>query len=432
MSSSNGPKYNLNRFRRIPSQHSADQTYLNPNESLNQNSTRTISSGSTSILSTPSNNIRRIQQQKQQLRIQREQKDSKEQRAKRPSMMSRPSNVKNKLLNLQSLKKFMTDKKGTEKAGTQAFAIRKPLDMNAYDYSVFTNYSNDSDMLDDDSLPPAVKESQVKAWESAEKITNNLIFNDTSSESDDDSEVDGEPKDTKEMKHRSNEIIQSLPGYTKGELCIIQTRFNDKQKQGPNVTNFGDDEEKQLLWDYRKRQQATQEKLFSQYLSLSNKRKIQLAQKKDLLYKMFGYNNNINQEYVTNNTPYSAIDNAANSLKAFHEDKEEICLLIDEDRLYHQLLHDTKASLNSRHNNRLGINKRKLKKIEITDFDYDKFQSIVSFKLDHLYDRFFVNYNCSKPADMDDDDEVSEELYNFTTAFLRRCMKDTDEIEDSM
>ena len=346
-------------------------------------------------------------------------------------MMSRPSNVKNKLLNLQSLKKYMTDEKGTDKVGTQAFAIRKPLDMNTYDYSVFANYSNESDVQNDDCLPPAVKESQVKAWESAEKITNNLIFNDSSSESDDDDEADGEPKDAKEMKHRNNEIIQSLPGYTKGELGIIQTRFNDRQKQGPNVTNFGDDEEKQLLWDYRKRQQVTQEKLFSQYLSLANKRKIQLAQKKDLLYKMFGYNNNVNQEYVTNNTPYSAIDNAANSLKAFHEDKEEIGLLIDEDRLYHQLLHDTKVYLNTLQNNRMGINKRKLRKVEITDFDYEKFQSIVSFKLDHLYDKFFINYNSAKPVDMDDTDEVSEELYNFTTAFLRRCIKDTDDIEES-
>lgn len=431
MSSSNGPKYNLNRFRRIPSQHSADQTYLNPNESLNQNTTRTVSSGSTSILSTPSNNIRRIQHQKQQQRLQREQKDPKDQKSKRPSMISRPSNVKSKLLNLQSLKKYMTNEKGTDRAGTQAFAIRKPLDMSTYDYSVFTNYSNESDVQDDDCLPPAIKESQVKAWESAEKITNNLIFNDTSSESDDDDDADGEPKGAKETKHRNNEIIQSLPGYTKGELGIIQTRFNDRQKQGPNVTNFGDDEEKQLLWDYRKRQQATQEKLFSQYLSLGNKRKIQLAQKKDLLYKMFGYNNNVNQEYVTNNTPYSAIDNAANSLKAFHEDKEEIGLLIDEDRLYHQLLHDTKVYLNTVQNNRLGINKRKLKKIEITDFDYEKFQSIVSFKLDHLYDKFFINYNSSKRVDIGDTDEVSEELYNFTTAFLRRCIKDIDDIEES-
>lgn len=432
MSASNGSKYKFNRFRRIPSQHSADQTYLNPNESLNQNTTRTVSSGSTSILSTPSNNIRRIQQQKQHQIPQGTLKEPKERetKAKRPPVMTRPSNVKNKLLNLQSLKKYMTDEKGAYGAGKQAFSIRKPIDMDGYDYSVFTSYTGDIDTQDDDYLRPAVKESQIKAWEFAEKITNNLIFNNLSSESEDD-DADNESKDTKEPRRRNNEIIQSLPGYTKGELAIIQARYNDRKKQGPNTASFGDEEEKQLLWDYRKRQQATQERLFSQHLSLSNKRKIQLAQKKDLLHKMFGYTNNINQEYATNNTPYSAIDNAANSLKAFHEDKEEIGLLIDEDRLYHQLLHDTKTHLTNLQNNRLGINDRKLKK-EIADFDYEKFQSVTAYKLDHLYDQFFAYYNSSRPMDVEDVDEVSEELYNFTISFLRRCIKDTNDFDEVM
>lgn len=341
--------------------------------------------------------------------------------------MTRPTNnaVKNKLLNLQSLKKYSSGEQG-DSGASQAFAVRKPLNMNTYDYSVFTHYPNDDDMQSEDFLPPAVKESQIKAWESAEKISKSLIFDDSSSDEEDGAE------DGQLQSKEGDVIIKTLPGYTRGELGIIQARYGEKQKLGPQMYSFSDEEEKKLLWDFRKRQQATQEKLFSQYLSLSNKRKIQIAQKKDLLYKMFGYNNNLNQEYTTNNTSYSAIDNVSNTQKAFYEDKEEIGLLIDEDRLFHQSLQETKTNLKTLQNNRLGLNKTKLMKLDLGEFDYEKFQSIVSFKLGHLYDEFFDAYDRSSMIDDEEIDEVSEELYHFTVSFLRRCIKDTDDFKETI
>ena len=58
-------------------------------------------------------------------------------------------------------------------------------------------------------LFPAIKQSQIRAWESAEKICRGIIFDDD--DDDEEESTDDESENTK------NPII-SIPGYTEGEL----------------------------------------------------------------------------------------------------------------------------------------------------------------------------------------------------------------------
>lgn len=564
--SSNKNKYNLPIFRRIPSHASAaDNSYLNPNDTFNNNTTqRTISSSSTSMISTPSNNIRRVQQQQQeqqqqqqaqqpnqphQQQQQHQQLQQQSQHGQRKPISNKPMNnlnIKRKLLNLQqSLKKkyplssptqpsaqfndsnqnmntFNSSPNGNSNFDKSRyyntnhyhnqnlndnndnnnnnpnlnniernFVLRKPLNMNKYDYSVFINYPdyenlhhdydqqsfpvNDQTNDDNYNLPPIVKESQIKAWESAEKVTKNLIFDSSSDDYDDDDDDDeindndidsvniGDPvhadmdssideikqsiggdnlkNNEKSKKSINSLIIQSIPGFTKGELQIVLSNFGNSQISSTFDSEKFDEKERKLLWNYRQQHQLQQEKVFASFQTLLGKRKIQISQKKDLLNKIFGYSNNMNQEYITNNTSYSALDNVLNTQKAFHEDKEEIGCLLDEDKAYHESLLETKESLNILRNDDSGINvKRKLNKkmldneIDLNDFDIEKFNEITRLKLSKVYDEYLINYNYDNKIDFekiqqdnDDDshdlDEVNEELQSFTTAYLKRCIK---------
>ncbi|ODV69067.1 hypothetical protein HYPBUDRAFT_156064 [Hyphopichia burtonii NRRL Y-1933] len=482
-------KYNLPRFRRINSQHTAEQSYLNANDSINTTLNRTVSSSS-SIMSTPSNNIRKVQQHQQP--------QQQETNSKKP-ISSRPMNnlnVKKKLLNLQqSLKRKYPLSSPTSENTTRLqpaagpttnkspkynskendsgnhyiknlspmksnknFILRKPMNMNRYDYSIFINNdynnyyfdsSNDVNLSHEVHIPPIIKESQIKAWESAEKITNNLIF-DSSSDDDDDNDDDNEEIDNIDFDTSMEEIkqtvhddlnlnsnntlcIQSIPGLTKGELQVVKTHFNHLQKMTNLDINSLEEDELKLLWKYRETHQLNQEKAFASYQSLLGKRKVQISQKKDILHKIFGYNNNINHEYITNNTSYSALENILNTQKAFHEDKEEINSLLYEDKFYSQSLLETKNNLNLLKNNSEGINiKRKQNKrttastdIDMNDFDYDKFNSITSNRLSQIYQDFFSNQpSAINPDDSADLSDVSQELQSFTVAYLKRCIKD--------
>lgn len=310
--------------------------------------------------------------------------------------------VKNKLLNLQKSLKIYTKK--DEILPTNKNFIRKPINMNSYDYSVFTNHCiNELDLL------PCIKESQIKAWESAEKISDNLIFDNDSdfSDEEDNSIVDAGHLTVDDDKKNTNDLdfIKSIPGYTKEELEILLDRVNIYEtSQDFNFKEF-EAQEKQILYQHRQELQKRQESYFNQYQSLLAKRKIQITQKKTLLTKIFGYLNLLNQEYITNNTSYSSLDNVMNTSKSYQEDKDEINQILKEDRHFQIILEELKDSRPKKMNN-----------VEDSDdFDYDKFQKLISTKMTELLD----NDNITETNKIKD----HQDLVNFSVNFLRKCVK---------
>lgn len=300
---------------------------------------RTVSS-STSMMSTPSNNIRRVQQQ---TGFRQRPKNTE---LRRPDIPA-GGNATRKLLNLQRLKKTYLSPK--------PFVLRKPLNMTKYDYSVFANHPA-YEAIDDGDLPPPIKQSQIRAWESAEKVSANIIFersNDSTSDNfevyqdgprdedisvDDDSQVEdpevsinrgGFPQD----RQGSRDLILSIPGYSKNELQIYKDHFDALN----NLTHYVDglvDATRllEVLQDNTQQEANLQDRELMSQHTITGKRKAQLLQKKELYRKMFGASNNVNQDFVTNNTSYSAFDNTANVQKVCHEDSEEIHNLYDEDK----------------------------------------------------------------------------------------------------
>lgn len=352
--------------------------------------------------------------------------------------------------------------------------------MNKFDYSAFVSYPEqenqhqiyDQHILEEGgshfednqqpvsgySLPPPIKESQLKAWDLAEKVTNNLIF-DSSSDDDDYDNYDEPTMDDVEnakveldmkLKLRNKPsspheepIITAIPGYTKGELAVLLKHFETSQ----NSTNYNsqnvEEQERKLLWKYRQQHQNSQEKAFASFQTLLGKRKIQISQKKDLLHKIFGYNNNMNHEFITNNTSYSALDNVLNTQKAFHEDKEEIGSLLEEDAAFLEALAETKNNLSSLRYNDVGINvKRKATRrnsnidIDLNDFDYDKFHEFTESKLTNLYNTYLEQCDDGRRSNEDEEgfemSQVNQELENFTMAYLKKCIKEEAEENDVM
>lgn len=424
-------------YRRVPSQN--EQSILNGNDSSfmnHNNTTRSISSSSTSMISTPSNSIRKFQDEGQQaqetkgkLRTTTNLISKTKNHHLKPKKSANVNLVKNKLLNLQkSLKLYTKSKEAVEeeKNVKKVFVLRRPMNMNYYDYSIFREYPEGSE---EGYSPPAVKESQIKAWESAEKITNNLIFDNDSDLSDDEEMNEGETNEDihiDNVKPLSNlnadtaqneilDMIKTIPGYTKGELEIIGKRYLKLQKLNKlNEYNpkLFEDEEKKLLYKSRQEQQMNQSKIFNQYQSLTGKRKIQVSQKKDLLNKIFGYNNTLNHEYITNNTSYSSLENVMNISKAFQEDKEEINQLLNEDKEFLMSLDDARSQLAYSKNsilNNLDEPSGMKKNRKSGELDYDKFQQLIQNKLTNIYDNGIFNDN--------------DDFDNFAITYLRRCIK---------
>lgn len=332
--------------------------------------------------------------------------------------------------------------------------------MNKFDYSAFVSYQENpnqtydqhildegNNTFDDDqlpvssySLPPPIKESQLKAWDLAEKVTNNLIF-DSSSDDEDygDNTMEDIENATATKKSSDKPIITAIPGYTKGELEVLLKHFESSQKSTHFDSQKVGEQERKLLWKYRQQHQSSQEKAFASFQTLLGKRKIQIAQKKDLLHKIFGYNNNMNHEFITNNTSYSALDNVLNTQKAFHEDKEEIGSLLEEDAAFLEALAETRRNLSTLRYNNVGINvKRKATirntnvEIDLNDFDYDKFHEFTQSKLTELYNVYL--HQCDDTGKYSEEDlfetnQVNQELENFTLAYLKKCVKEEAENE---
>ena len=416
------------KFRRVLSYHLAEQNSFNSSETMNQNSNGTLSSSSTSLLSTPSNNIRHIQRQKKEGQM--EGKNKARHKYKRQMISNGKNHVKNKLLNLQSLRRVI-DEHGKGNDVDEEYLPKGYSTGRSYDYSVFASGTYDDDDVGhehDGHHRPLLKQSLINSFQMAENVSRNVVFDGNISDEDEikEEDMDNNVFQNKSKDSANSSLIEAIPGYTKNELPILLNNFNEQQRQSMGFKNFLEDDEIKHLWEFRKNQQAALQKLFSQYLSMSNKRKIQLAQKKDLFHKVFGYGNNVNLEYVTNNSCFSAIDNISSTQKAVLEDKEEVNGLIEEDRAFHLALQETKALMCHLASSRISFDKRKIKHLEYHEFDYEKFRDIVAFKLDKIYDQ----YDNEPPMDEDEDlDNVSDELLNFSTEYLRASLRDSEDEE---
>lgn len=399
------------------------------NGSIANVSQRTVSSSS--MMSTPSNNIRRVQQ-----------RNGFRQRSGntelRPREIPAGGNATRKILNLQQLKKTYLNPK--------PFVLRKPINMTKYDYSVFSDHPFAAS-LDDDELPPPIKESQIRAWESAEKISANIIFENAHAPSsgefgifedtakDVDISVDDEMHAEAETSiNRGNPApdaqisegtLQSIPGYTKGELKVLKENFNILKNSSASVHPVDyEDTLANALWAYRQQESASQEQAFMANHTISGKRKVQVYHKKEFLRKLFGYSNNVNIDFITNNTSYSAFDNVANVQKAFHEDKDEMLSLVEEDKQFEETIGEVRARQFA-----------KLTHTETPGSRVDNEPEVDTSHLLHLTQTWLTS-NYTIENDSDDicsgesfmpDDERDHEMMAFTVAHLKQCVKDACE-----
>ncbi|CAK7898417.1 hypothetical protein CAAN1_04S05666 [[Candida] anglica] len=453
------------------------------------------------MMSTPSNNIRRIQEQRhsqfqmqnrngsqnqarhnlygsgpshsQQQLSSSNQHDyrKKRQSSRLTSKRTTNTNVKSKLLNLQqSSKHYYANNVESMAAANisqtmESFAIRKPIDNSStFDHSVFTSaalqsYTHENAHTDPMRVVPPVKESQIKAWESAEKVAASLIFNNSSDSSDDESYT------SNHISGDNKNIIKSLPGYTTNELEIVNSRYQEFQRRTKSQPTseeyfaYMEQEEKKLLWEYRQRHQVSQERVFAQYSSLNDKRKIQISQKKELLSRIFGSGNNLNCNFITNNLSMPILENNyATSQQTFQEDKEEISQLLEEHGSYKANLEDALKVFMSSKNQFFSINsKARMKNREganddeenddddenddenMDEFNREKFEQLISLQLNKRYEeqiaklseddtdegRFKLNANIEKTEE--ENNEEDEELQNFGLEFLRKCLKEETE-----
>lgn len=380
---------------------------------------RTVSSSS--MMSTPSNNIRRVQQ-----------RNGFRQRTGNPELRPRDipagGNATRKILNLQQLRKTYLNPK--------PFVLRKPINMTKYDYSVFSEHPMGLS-LEEDELPPPIKESQIRAWESAEKISANIIFENTQSSTSGtfgifedvnkemDTSLDEELHAEAETSiNRGNsspssrareETLQSVPGYTKGELKVLLENFDILKNSSIEVSPVEyEDTLANALWVYRQRESGSQEREFIANHSISGKRKVQVYHKKEFLRKLFGYSNNVNLDFITNNSSYSAFDNIANVQKAFHEDKDEMLGLLEEDKLFEEMITATRARFRAKaaiEDSASG-----------TELDTSHLLDLTQSWLTSNYDKENEDISCSRESVMEDD-EGDQEMVTFTIAHLKRCVK---------
>ena len=442
---------------------------------------RSISSSSASMMSTPSNNVRKVlvrnEQQKQQegqlsriddyanghRKIHEEGQDySKserdgllvprfDRRMKKPQLpKTSKMNVKSKLLNLLRSSKVVLKAEGNESVAAHinetldSITFKKPESIQLSDISNFgipiegTRKPEQYEVAEDDgkkvkkslhlgckTIP--VKESQKRAWESAQKISSHLIFDDSSDSSDDESNS---------LVLKS--IIKSIPGYTNIELEFLKSRDEESKPRGGKGANYYQEtnkEEQQLVGELRQRRQVAQERVFAQHLAPSDKRKIQIAQKKEVLERIFGISNNLNQNFITNN---NAAFTVADSQLMFQDDKEEISQLIEENEAYKNSITEMGMMIQQQKNPSFPVHIRKKGTIfdgliEGGEIDSGKFQIIVRATLDKSY-----LDAVARLAELKDEDyfkeekskqrEEGKELQSTGFAFLRNRIK-RDEME---
>lgn len=412
----NPPKILLPRLR-VPS-----LSFTDVSQSGISNSLRNIST-STSLLSTPSNNIRRVQQ------LNGHKATYNRPRKAAPSIKKGSSKTAatRKLLNLQELKRSLTV--------VRPFVLRKPADLTKYDYSVYSHKVESPDGIQATEKLPLVRESQIRAWESAEKISSNTIF-DTETTTGDDVGIFEDFNTSMEVSNSDDDlsfeacfsddapgmpIVRSIPDYTKGELKIILDYFDKLQLCDSTVDSFIYEEaEKNALGIYREQQRIVHERAFKSNPKPLAKRKLQVFRKKELLHRLFGYSNNINHSHITNNTSYSAFDNVLNASKVLQEDHDEtMCLLKLEDeyvssqnqiaeKIQNEKDHPKRDAFGSN-----GMFEPMLKNQDLLDFS--------SSWLSASYEKQM----CLRSRnDKFEDSDQNSEILSYTMGYLKACVRE--------
>ncbi|KAI5964299.1 uncharacterized protein KGF55_002241 [Candida pseudojiufengensis] len=279
---------------------------------------RTVSSSS-SILSTPSNNIRKYQQRQQQQNHQSSNQLSQNQK----QLAHNHQNRHNRHHNTEK------DEKHSSRITRSGQLIKNKLLNLHQSHKVLQPNPIQSQQTQQPSQQQQQQQQQQnsKLIQDAEYYTRTVIFPELSSDeelstNDENEEMD---EDDEDFESYFKKTVNSIPGYTKGELTLL---INNSQ------TNLDHEDEKKLLQEHKRKEMSKQERSFMKTSSLSIRRQLQVTQKKEILTKMFGNHNNLNNEYITNNTEISSIGNSFNLQMVFNEDREEIQHLIEEDNLF--------------------------------------------------------------------------------------------------
>lgn len=207
-------------------------------------------------------------------------------------------------------------------------------------------------------LHPPVRQSQIKAWESAENITSNRIFDYTKpgeeSWIDEDTYEYGIEEEvsidrgTEEWAEpaATDGILVLVPELSRSELAIVSDIHTHVQQADviPELDDL-DNDEKSLLWAHARQQSEEYEKLYQSNHTMAGKRRVQVMQKRAFLQKLFGHLNNVNVEFTTNNSSYSCVDGSMSAQKVFHEDKEEICELLEQQQSFQSALEEVRERL---------------------------------------------------------------------------------------
>lgn len=193
-------------------------------------------------------------------------------------------------------------------------------------------------------LPPPVKESKIHAWQSAERTSAAVIFDNAavSGGPDDSMVVDDDSVDDSTIEtsaiHQSRDawknsdsdsfsVIRSLPGATRSEFATLAAAFAAIQRSHSPE-------------DASVEAPPPSAASFVNTHTLAGKRKAQVARKREMLHKLFGYLNSVNLDFITNNTSHLALDNTMNAQKAFLEDREEMAVMAEEAAAFEQGLEE--------------------------------------------------------------------------------------------
>ncbi|MDC6271474.1 hypothetical protein PP707_04180, partial [Acetobacter pasteurianus] len=292
---------------------------------------RTVSSSS-SILSTPSNNIRtyrrRQEQQQQQQQQQQQTYTSEQKHTQTHAQPHKHGESKNSSLDPNDCKlrsgQLIRNKLLNIHQTTRQQLKPDPIPSLPPD--------NDSDAAVLLLPQPQLQQNQkhkLKLQHSSKPVKpdaayycQTLIFGDNLSSDDEEEEEEKEEKEKDNDDHHYEDqrkyisqknivynkgalgdvgaplqsIIKSIPGYTKGELNAVLKHVSTQ-----NSFFLNDDEQKRVLNEY-KRHQLKLERVSYNYKYGSNvhvQRRLQADdQKRDVLHKLFGYSNKINVEYM--------------------------------------------------------------------------------------------------------------------------------------
>lgn len=298
------------------------------------------------------------------------------------------------------------------------FVIHRPLPMAGYDYLAFA------------AAP--IRESQVAAWQLAERVLKSLIFgSDLSSSDDDDSmAIDDDEPTVAPLPPISSAgttlgpeaIIKAIPGYTKDELQVVLSAATEADAQ-------------RNVLEHKRRVHRHHEHIFAQLATVNHKRQVQIDQKREVYTRIFGDANRLNHEYITNNLFYLAIDNLADIHQLFHEDKLEVTSIVAEEKAFLTALAETAKLFASQHCPSrveapvvdLPTKQRRRSPPPIADdeVDYEKLQGMIARKLDSSYSR-----TVNDDVDQDEPDvsdisieELNDELQGYVCRHLRARLR---------